>query len=163
MKKVNLRNINFSSDKEEIVCVSFDNNYGVEIYPNFESYVQQDVQGQNHIYRYDLVIVGLSKNEKIVYHLFGFKLIDSDRLYNLSQEQAEDIFEEINQLPKYVPHSDVADRHVSEDDMDIVVNTKINDLGIDMVDLDTEREVTLRFIEIFQRMMKSQEITNKFK
>lgn len=147
-----MKKINFSSDKEEIVVATFDNNYGVEILPNFELYVRQDIQGQNQIYRYDLGIYGFNEEEDTWYSLFGVNMIDPHRLYNLSQEQVEDICEEISLLPQYLPHSDVADYHAPVNQLGHIVNE-----AVDKALNEIEKGQDFKIFEMMDRIMRFEE------
>jgi len=69
----------------------------------------------NFMSRYDVCPVGKDVRTNMLYSLFGFKLLPIERFYNLSQEQVEDICDDISKFPDYIPQDkNIASEHLSE-------------------------------------------------
>ena len=108
------------TNEQSTVTISFSNNYAVDIFPNLDSYTW-DKENNNEIpYRYDVSILG--KEGKELYTLMGFKLIPFEKLYNLSQEQVEDICDDIKMFSPYIKDDiNIANNHLSQSEIENIV------------------------------------------
>jgi hypothetical protein len=122
--------IDFNKILTNEICtltLHFDNNYSVDIFPNMDSYTYDKEERKEIPYRYDVSVLG--KEGKELYTLMGFKLIPINRLYDISQEQVEDVCDDIKLFSPYVRDDiNIANNHISQSEIEIIVVNAIDNI-----------------------------------